>query len=137
MIAGAIPLAEMLWQRETESGGFDTPERRAALEGRLAAPRRDDSRPDGAQILSGRLGRPRSRTVRHRAGPRPGARAGGARARIGAQIIVRRQTGKFGGRGGGRGFAETPPAPVAPSAHLAAQRGGARASEPRYRRAKP
>jgi DNA primase len=35
VLAGAAPLAEMLWRRETEAGGFDTPERRAALEARL------------------------------------------------------------------------------------------------------
>jgi DNA primase len=35
VLKGARPLADMLWQRETESGGFDTPERRAALEARL------------------------------------------------------------------------------------------------------
>jgi DNA primase len=37
VLAGARPLAHMLWMRETESGGFDTPERRAALEARLSA----------------------------------------------------------------------------------------------------
>jgi DNA primase len=31
----ALPLAQMLWSRETEMGGFDTPERRAALEARI------------------------------------------------------------------------------------------------------
>src|SRR5438270_3559100 len=36
VIASARPLAEMLWQRETEAGGFDTPERRAALDRRIA-----------------------------------------------------------------------------------------------------
>ncbi|MCZ7658192.1 MAG: DNA primase [Xanthobacteraceae bacterium] len=35
VIAGARPLADMLWQRETEAGGFDTPERRAALDRRV------------------------------------------------------------------------------------------------------
>ena len=33
--ARARPLAEVLWMRETEAGGFDTPERRAALEARI------------------------------------------------------------------------------------------------------
>src|SRR5215468_7959518 len=33
----ARPLADMLWLRETETGGFETPERRAALETRLGA----------------------------------------------------------------------------------------------------
>jgi DNA primase len=37
VMAGARPLVHMLWMRETEAGGFDTPERRAALEARLGA----------------------------------------------------------------------------------------------------
>ncbi|GLS19520.1 DNA primase [Labrys miyagiensis] len=32
VLQGAMPLADMLWTRETESGDFETPERRAALE---------------------------------------------------------------------------------------------------------
>ena len=32
VIGAARPLADMLWQRETEAGGFDTPERRAGLD---------------------------------------------------------------------------------------------------------
>jgi DNA primase len=36
VIGAARPLAEMLWQRETEAGGFDTPERRAGLDQRIA-----------------------------------------------------------------------------------------------------
>lgn len=36
ILASARPLAEMLWLRETEAGGFDTPERRAALDQRIA-----------------------------------------------------------------------------------------------------
>jgi DNA primase len=46
VISAARPLAEMLWVRETEAGGFDTPERRAALEtriGSLTAAIADDS----------------------------------------------------------------------------------------------
>ncbi len=35
VLNAAQPLAQMLWQRETEQGPFDTPERRAALEARL------------------------------------------------------------------------------------------------------
>jgi len=35
VIDAARPLAEMLWQRETEAGSFDTPERRAGLEQRI------------------------------------------------------------------------------------------------------
>ena len=36
VIGAAHPLADMLWQRETESGSFDTPERRAGLDQRIA-----------------------------------------------------------------------------------------------------
>jgi DNA primase len=36
VLAGARPLVDMLWLRETEDGRFDTPERRAALETRIA-----------------------------------------------------------------------------------------------------
>lgn len=35
VLADARPLADMLWLRETETGGFETPERRAALEARI------------------------------------------------------------------------------------------------------
>jgi DNA primase len=35
VLGAARPLAQVLWMRETESGQFDTPERRAALEARL------------------------------------------------------------------------------------------------------
>jgi DNA primase len=35
VLAGAEPLAAVLWRRETESGQFDTPERRAGLEAKL------------------------------------------------------------------------------------------------------
>ncbi len=36
VLAGARPLVEVLWTRETEAGPLDTPERRAALERRLS-----------------------------------------------------------------------------------------------------
>jgi DNA primase len=36
VLAAARPLADMLWARESEAGSFTTPERRAALEARLA-----------------------------------------------------------------------------------------------------
>ena len=35
LIGAARPLADVLWMRETETGAFDTPERRAALEARV------------------------------------------------------------------------------------------------------
>lgn len=37
VVAQAKPLADVAWLREIEAGGFDTPERRAALEARLDA----------------------------------------------------------------------------------------------------
>ena len=46
VLRGALPLADILWARETESGDFATPERRAALEHRLMetlAPIRDET----------------------------------------------------------------------------------------------
>ncbi len=36
VLAAARPLADVLWTRESEAGSFNTPERRAALEARLA-----------------------------------------------------------------------------------------------------
>ena len=51
VIGAARPLAEMLWQRETEAGGFDTPERRAALDQRIAEVTNAIARSFGAQIL--------------------------------------------------------------------------------------
>jgi DNA primase len=36
VLGAAEPLAQALWMRETEAGTFDTPERRAALEARMA-----------------------------------------------------------------------------------------------------
>src|SRR5262245_38139894 len=36
VIEAALPLADVLWQRETEAVGFDTPERRAGLDQRIA-----------------------------------------------------------------------------------------------------
>jgi DNA primase len=37
LLNGSLPLVELLWMRETEGHVFDTPERRAALEQRIAA----------------------------------------------------------------------------------------------------
>src|ERR1051325_1818473 len=36
VVGAARPLADMLWQRETEAGAFETPERRAGLDQRIA-----------------------------------------------------------------------------------------------------
>ncbi len=37
VVTAARPLAELVWTRETETGAFETPERRAALEARIGA----------------------------------------------------------------------------------------------------
>ena len=46
VLNGALPLSDVIWSRETETGDFSTPERRAALEKRMAealAPIRDEA----------------------------------------------------------------------------------------------
>ncbi len=59
VIAAARPLVDLIWARETETGVFDTPERRAALEARLREVARlidDESvRRHYSQALSERL----------------------------------------------------------------------------------
>ena len=67
VIGAARPLADMLWQRETEAGGFDTPERRAGLDQRIAEVTNADQRSLGAQILPAGSGRAGARAVRARA----------------------------------------------------------------------
>src|SRR6516162_6341124 len=52
VISAARPLAHVLWMRETEAGGFDTPERRAAFEARLAAEDAAAARPNGEQRMA-------------------------------------------------------------------------------------
>ncbi|HYP57700.1 MAG TPA: DNA primase, partial [Beijerinckia sp.] len=41
VLSAALPLVDLIWTRETEQGGFATPERRAGLERRLAEIARD------------------------------------------------------------------------------------------------
>ncbi len=69
---------QMLWMRETEAGGFDTPERRAALEarvGEVTAVITDDL---GAEILSSqRLRRPLAADVQGGKRNAPGPKATG------------------------------------------------------------
>jgi len=72
----ALPLAEMMWRRETASGLFDTPEKRAALEARLreiVARIGDESvrrhyAQDMANRLAGLFGGPARRDDRQRRG---------------------------------------------------------------------
>lgn len=100
VIAAARPLADMLWLRETETGQFDTPERRAALEARLGEITNsigDESvRKYYRQDLEGRL---RGLFAPAPAGERP-ARAPG------------RDNGRFrGAKNGGRGSFGRPLSP--------------------------
>jgi DNA primase len=89
VIGAARPLADVLWTRESEAGPFDTPERRAALEARVAqvaATIADETvRRYYKQDLAARLRRmfaPPAFTARDAASPRRGFfdRASGARS---------------------------------------------------------
>ena len=51
MLSAARPLAHVLWARESEAGAFDTPERRAAFEGRIAEVTAAIARRGGAPLL--------------------------------------------------------------------------------------
>ena len=66
VLGAARPLAQMLWMRETEAGGLDTPERRAALEARLERGDGADRRRDRPQILPAGFRRPPAASVRGR-----------------------------------------------------------------------
>ena len=67
ILAAARPLVDLVWGRETDSGVFDTPERRAALEARLREIARADRRRECAPPLQPGLRRPRSRPSSARA----------------------------------------------------------------------
>src|SRR6186997_818647 len=79
VIGAARPLAHVLWMRETEGGGFDTPERRAAFEARIAevtASIGDDSvRKYYRQEFGDRLRQMFETDVRPKMRPRPGRMA--------------------------------------------------------------
>ena len=66
VLGAARPLAHVLWMRETEAGGFDTPERRAALEARLGEVTAGIGDEFRAQILPARIRRPAAAAVRSR-----------------------------------------------------------------------
>jgi DNA primase len=116
VIAGARPLADMLWQRETEAGGFDTPERRAALDYRVTE-------------VTNLIGDPSVRKYYQQDLEERVARLFAPARAAAAPGMARREGGRFGsgGRGGGRfqgrgrpGFGNGRDFPVAPSAQLAA-----------------
>ncbi|MGA7488071.1 MAG: DNA primase [Xanthobacteraceae bacterium] len=82
VIGAARPLAAMLWLRETEAGAFDTPERRAAFEARVAevtAAIADDTvRKHYRREFDDRLRQLFDGDRRSGMRPRPGRMAGGA-----------------------------------------------------------
>ena len=113
VLAGARPLAEILWMRETASARFDTPERRAGLEARIntvtAAIAHEQVRKYYRQDLETRL---RNLFAPARAG-KAGAAGGYQNRTPGRQGSFRDQfAGKRAGRGGFP--AEAEPANLAP-----------------------
>jgi DNA primase len=113
VLAGARPLAEMLWMRETASAQFDTPERRAGLEARInavtGAIADEKVRKYYRQDLETRL---RSLFAPPPRAGRPGGPGRYQDRMPGRQAGVReRFAGKRAGRGG---FAEAEPANLAP-----------------------
>jgi DNA primase len=84
VLAGARPLADMLWARETEASSLDTPERRAAFEARLHEAVRsigDESvRKYYAQEFSARLRAQLAPPRDRERSDRPGGIAGGMRS---------------------------------------------------------
>ncbi|HEY1543492.1 MAG TPA: DNA primase, partial [Xanthobacteraceae bacterium] len=118
VLAGARPLAEMLWIRETATGRFDTPERRAGLEARInavtAAIGDEAVRKYYRQDLEARLRTLFAPTAR---GAKPGA--SGRFAVSGAGAFRGRD--RFAGKRGRGGFADGEPVSLAPlSPRLAA-----------------
>src|SRR5437588_4246930 len=83
VISAARPLADMLWQRETEAGSFDTPERRAGLDQRIAEVTNVISDPSVRKYYRQDLDE-RVRGL-FAAGPREGAAPRWERGRVGAQ----------------------------------------------------
>ncbi|KHJ55434.1 DNA primase [Aureimonas altamirensis] len=110
ILAGARPLADMLWTRETAGGVFDTPERRAELESRLRTLSRqiaDESvrrhyQQDLQERLSGFFGPPpgqgRGGMRRSEAGGRGPQRAGAPRRSAVSDRLIRSGLASSAGR---------------------------------------
>ena len=108
ILARARPLSEMLWEKETSTGAWDTPERRAKLEADLeaavAAIGDPKVRAHYAQALRERVGKFFGGSAPKQGG---GFRQGGFQRGFGGQWQGR---GNFRGRGGlGRGETYMPP----------------------------
>jgi DNA primase len=97
VLASGRPLVHILWMRETEAGGFDTPERRAALEARLGAVvagiGEESVRRHYRQAFENRL-----RSLFE--ADEPSRRSGGWRDRWPQGRNPRSKIGSMGGRGG-------------------------------------
>ncbi|MEM6464137.1 MAG: DNA primase [Pseudomonadota bacterium] len=97
VVATARPLSDMLWTRETSSGVFDTPEKKAALEaalGRLTQLIRDESvRRHYAQDMRERL-RSYFGSGDRGGNPHGGERSGDARRREGRSAHMRAKAGR-------------------------------------------
>jgi DNA primase len=100
VLAGARPLGEMLWSRETEAASFDTPERRAAFEARVHEVVRsigDESvRKYYAQDFSGRLRALMAPPQAAGRGDRPRGQMGGQYgSQFGGQFGSQARSGNF------------------------------------------
>ncbi|HEY3641399.1 MAG TPA: DNA primase [Xanthobacteraceae bacterium] len=112
VLAGARPLVHILWMRETESGGFDTPERRAALEARLGAVMTGIGDESVRRYYRREFGE-RLRTLFEADEP-AARRAPGGRERWPRGRNPRAASGSFGGSWGGKtGGARSRPAGIA------------------------
>ena len=111
VLASAAPLAATLWARETENGGFDTPERRAALETRLVAATETIADPTVRKYYRDDMGE-RVRRLFGGSGGYPRGGAGGPRR--GPARAFSPRPGGAGDRGGsrGRGGSREPPQPT-------------------------
>jgi DNA primase len=119
VMAAARPLADILWQRETEAGGFDTPERRAGLDQRVAEVTNLIADPSVRKYYKQDLDE-RVRTLFAPVGREQG------RERWGGQRPGN-QNSRWQDRGGRQGNRPGAPVIVAPSARLASSqivRGG-------------
>lgn len=120
----ALPLASVLWQRETEAGVFGTPEKRAALEARftevVATIGDENVRRHYRDDVFGRLSDLFRPQQRDRRGPAKGGSQNGFRGQ-----------GGFGGKGGfGQGGFAVPDHRPSPSLANSALVRGPRASMP-------
>ena len=102
VLAGSVPLAEMIWNRETASGLFDTPERKAMLEKRIrqvvGAIREPNVRRHYEQDMTDRLAAYFSAGTSGPDGWNGGGNGGKSRHRAG-QGAGRRESGLKGSRG--------------------------------------